>query len=353
MTSTTTDRNDRAEPTGKQLVEWTERDFPGRTPGTRAAHTVGIGASGTFIPSKVIADYTTAAQFNSGPIPVLARFSNGSGLDEERDLHTDARGLAVKFFRGTEQETDLVAMTLPLFFIKNGADFEALSKASVPVPVRKLRVSWWRKLLLDLQLKQPPLPPPDDVEAAIDPSKLTEFARKYQEAKSTVAALSGLITPTSYGRCAYHGVHAFVMTGPDGVERAVRYQWEPFLGVRGVTDEQRKTLANDHLHTDLRTRLAQSPIQFALQIQIGEQGDDTSDPTTAWPVQRPRLTGGVLRLDTVVADQLDDQERVSYNPTRTLPGFEPAPDDLLIQARGRAYEYSCQQRGGSGCPVLH
>jgi catalase len=342
-----------SEPTGKQLVEWTRNDFPGYTEKTRAAHTVGIGVSGTFTPSPVMANYCTAAQFNSGVIAVLARFSNGSGLAEERDLHTDARGLAVKFFRGTDDEADMVAMTLPLFFVRNGADFQALSEASVPVSVRKLRIRWWQKLLLSLQLKVPPEAPPTDVSAAIDPAHLTKFARKHPEAKSAVAALSGLVNPTSYGRAAYHGVHAFRMTGPDGVERAVRFQWEPFLGVRSVSDDQKKSLPNDHLHRDLRARLAGGTISFALQIMVGEQSDDPTDPTTPWPVQRPRITGGVLKLDAVVADQLEDQERVSYNPTRTIDGFVPFEGDLLIQARGEAYRHSCEQRNGSGCPVLH
>jgi catalase len=342
-----------SEPTGEQLVEWTERDFPGRTPGTRAAHSTGIGVTGTFTPSPVIANYCTARQFNAGVIPVLARFSNGSGLKEEHDLHTDARGLAVKFFRGTPDEADMVAMTLPLFFVRNGADFEELSKVSVPVPVRKLRLRWWQKLLLDLQLKVPPADPPSDVDTAIDPAHLTGFAKRYPEAKSAVAALSGLVNPTSYGRAAYHGVHAFRMTGPDGVERPVRYQWEPFLGVRSVTEEQKKTLPNDHLHRDLRSRLAEDSISFALQIMVGEQSDDPTDPTRPWPVQRTRITAGVLKLSALVADQFEDQERVSYNPTRTLDGFVPYEDDLLIQARGEAYRYSCEQRKGSGCPVIH
>jgi catalase len=341
------------EPSGRELVEWTRNDFPGYTPETRAAHTVGIGVTGTFTPSPVIANFCTAPQFNAGVIPVLARFSNGSGLKQERDLHTDARGLAVKFFRGTADEADMVAMTLPLFFVRNGADFHALSKASVPVSVRKLRIRWWQKLLLDLQLKVPPAAPPSDVDTAIDPAHLTEFARQHPEAKSAVAALSGLVNPTSYGRAAYHGVHAFRMTGPDGVERAVRYEWEPFLGVRSVTDEQKKTLPNDHLHRDLRARLAGGTISFVLQIIVGEQGDDPTDPTTPWPVRRPRITAGVLKLDAVVADQDEDQERVSYNPTRTLAGFVPFDDDLLIQARGAAYRDSCEQRGGTGCPVMH
>ena len=353
------------EPSGRQLVEWTEQDFPGRTPGTRAAHTVGIGVSGTFRPSRVISDFCAAPQFNSGVIPVLPRFSNGRGLNEERDLHTDARGLAVKLFPDKpvvagrdphvepgDRQADMVAMTLPLFFVRDGASFEEFSRISRPVPVRKLRLSWWQQMLLKLQLKVPPAAPPADVAVAIDPSKLTAYAAQHPEAKSTIAALSGLINPISYGRATYHGVHAFVMTDHRGVSRPVRYQWEPLLGVRGVSPEQLATLADDHLHTDLAKRLRSAPIRFALEFLVGEEGDDPTDPTTPWPVQRPRISGGILSFDRLVADQDTDQQHVSYNPTRTLAGLEPVPGDELIAARGRAYEYSCAQRGGSGCPVV-
>ena len=103
-----------------------------------------------------------------------------------------------------------------------------------------------------------------------------------------------------------------------------------------MTDHQQQSLPNDHLHQDLRDRLADGSISFVLQIIVGEQGDDPTDPTTAWSVQRTRITGGVLKFDDVVADQHEDQERVSYNPTRTLVGFVPFQDDLLIQARREA-----------------
>lgn len=338
--------------TGKQLVEWTERDFPGRTPGHRVAHTVGIGAQGTFTPSAVIADFSVADQFQSGSHEVLVRFSNGSGLSDERDLHTDARGLAVKFFRGAPNETDMVAMTLPVFFVSTGAAFEGFSEASIPVPVGDMDTTWWQRLKMMLQLKVPAEPPPPDVERSIDPAHLIAYAREHPEAKSGVAALAGLINPISYARACYHGVHAFMMTGPDGQVRPVRYQWEPYLGVRGITDEERTTLANDHLHTDLTARLAEGSIRFSLQIMIGEAGDDVRDPTTPWPVQRRRISAGMLDLTAVVDNQETDQELVSYNPARLHHGFDVSPDDLLA-SRKLAYEYSCGQRHGSGCPVLH
>lgn len=337
--------------TGEELVRWTERDFPGRTPSTRAAHTVGIGAAGTFTPSTAVARYTVAPQFNDGPHDVLVRFSNGSGLDQERDLHTDARGLAIKFFHGTARETDLVAMTLPVFFVKTGKAFDAFSKASVPVDVSELRTTWWQRFKLSLQLKQPPAPPPDDVKIAIDPSHLTAFAREHQEAKTGVAALSTLINPVSYSRATYHGVHSFLATGPNGLVRPVRFQWEPFLGVRGISPEQRKTLANDHLHTDLRRRLDHGTISFTLNLLIGEQGDAVDDPTTVWPVERSRISAGILTLDRMVEDQVADCDKLSFNPGRVLKGFAMSDDDLL-HSRKLAYEYSCQHRSGSGCPVM-
>ncbi len=337
---------------GKELVDWTENDFPGRTAGTRAAHTVGIGVAGIFTPSEVIANYCTAPQFNSGPTEIVGRFSNGSGLDTERDLHTDARGLAVKFFRGEEHETDLVAMTLPVFFVSTGEAFEGFSKASIPVPVAELRTTWWERVKLALQLRVPDAAPPDDVATAINPAHLADYAKNHPEAKTGVAALAGLITPISYARAAYHGVHTFMMTDPGGRVRPVRYQWEPFLGVRGVTAEQRKTLASDHLHTDLRRRLEHGTLSFTLNLSIGDDGDPIDDPTQLWQMQRRRVSAGVLTLTRVEANQIEDCERLSFNPGRLVEGFTASNDDLLA-SRIRAYEYSCSQRSGEGCPVMH
>lgn len=339
--------------TGQQLVEWTERDFPGRTPGRRVAHTVGIGVTGTFVPSDVIRSFSVAPVFNSGVQPVLVRFSNGSGLADERDLHTDAHGLAIKFFRGDpEREHDMVAMNMPAFFVKTGADFEEFSEASIPVPVEELRISRLRRFGMMLQLKQPPDPPPSDVSLAISPAKLVAYARRHPESKAAIAALGTLVSPVSYGRACYQGIHAFMARDSKGIVRPARYQWDPLLGVRGVSDEERKSLPDDYLHRDLRSRLERDVIRFTLQITLGEQGDDATDPTTHWPVARRRITAGVLTLDQLVADQQHDQELVSFNPARTHDGFDVSDDDLLW-ARKLAYEYSCSNRHGHGCPVMH
>ena len=86
---------------GRALVDATKEDFPKWQPGTRAAHSHGIGAVGWFEASAEATERCTAKHFSGERIPVLIRFSNGSGQRTEYDRTTDARGLAVKFFVGT------------------------------------------------------------------------------------------------------------------------------------------------------------------------------------------------------------------------------------------------------------
>ncbi len=99
----------------------------------------------------------------------------------------------------------------------------------------------------------------------------------------------------------------------------------------------------DFLKEELRERLARGPADFVLRMQVAEQGDDTSDPTRAWPESRPRLVMGHLRVDAVVRDQLHGNERLGFDPTRLVPGIELS-DDPILRARSDVYRRSAERR---------
>ena len=281
-------------PTGAELVEWTRRAFPGCSAGTRAAHAVGQGVRGTFMPSEVVSDYCIAPMFNRGPVDVIARFSNGSGMAKRRDTDGDARGLAVKFFEGTDEETDLVAMTLLLFFVNQPGAFDPFTTASVPVPVADLEYSFMDKLKMALRVQPEPNPPDPGLVDALSPEKLVAYTRDHHEAKTAVAALGGLVKPVSYARATYHGVHTFMITAPDGRVRPVRYRWAPTLGVDGITTPKRMSSHTTISRRRLEARLARTTISFTLNFIVGESHDPIDDPTVPFPVNRPRISAGVL-----------------------------------------------------------
>lgn len=334
---------------GEQLVKLTRESFVDPRPGSRAAHSNGVGVVGSFVPGDSIAQWCVAPQFNTGSVPVLARFSNGSGAGAEHDNHVDARGLAVKFFRDTDEECDMVAMTLQTFFVSHAESFGALAEASTPIPVADQRQTWLQRTRDRLALRAPAPPVPPDVDRVLCGHQLVEFSSGHPEAKTTVGQLSGLINPKSYGRATYHGVHTFMITDPNGAVRPIRYRWSPQLGSRGESDPVRQfERPPTYLRDDLAERLERGDVlKFTLEFIFGEAGDPLYDPTQIWHIQRRRLNVGELRVEGLVADQEADSEKVSFNPGRLVDGFGPSPDPLLA-ARARAYLAGAVERGAHG-----
>ena len=331
-----------------RLVDAVRSDFPGHVEGTRPAHARGIGAQGYFRPTDTAGrNYCMAEHFTSPQVPVTVRFSNGTGLRSVPDIEPDVRAMAVKFHLSNGRQTDLIAITLPVFPARTVEDFLELCVAAEPMPVGQR--SRWRTLLDLLALRQPPPAPALGQVVSAAPG-LFRFAQLHPFAEAGLMAMQNAITPISYAQTAYHAVHAFLITAPDGTVRAVRFHWDPVAGVRPVTEAD-LPLPDDYLQRDLGDRLDRGVVEFVLRVQIGETGDDTSDPTKAWPWRRRLIEMGRVYLCALVEDQTKDCERLSFNPTRFVDGIAGS-DDQILAARGLAYQASCQRRGGSGCPVV-
>jgi catalase len=351
-----------------QILAGVAADFPGRVPGTRPIHTVGIGALGWFRASNVAHEYSSAAHFAGDWIPVRVRFSNGNGQPDPDGLR-QVRGMAIRFYpNGTIVgddivprdpdvallETDLVCMSVPMFMVDRNEDLIAMEKAMVPRKVRRPGLLAKLKALLTMS----PLPPQD---AGIEMSPVEgtlEWQRHYEKGQAFVLASSMLTPPDSYARTAYHAVHAFELVNEAGITRMARFSIEPSDGVHSsmpLTDERNEygfNLPADYLRTELRDRLARGPSQFSVRIQVADPWDDPTDPTVVWPRQRLRVLMGTLKLTAVAADQETHCEKMSFNPGRLLPGMGLSADPVL-HARTVVYEESQRRRGSACCPVMH
>jgi catalase len=338
------------EPDGRgvadQLVDDILRSCPAHRPGTRPIHAPGIGATGWFSATPVASSYTTAAHFAGGRVPVTVRYSNGTGVLDEADTLPEVRGMAVKFHAGTvtldewgvmhsEAETDLIAMSLPMFFVRDVESFRQFVAAATPA-LPKAR-SVWQKLREAVRLEAPYPAPPLGVPS--NDQGIFDFAARHPEAAPAVAYLASGFVPESYTTCCYHAVHAYELTGPDGAIRAARFHWEPVDGVQSAP----AGAAGNFLRGGLQARVESGHAEFVLRIQVAEQGDDVADPTRPWPVRRPRVVMGNLRLTGIAADQIHGGELLSFNPTRLLPGMGLSSDPLLA-IRGQAYECSYRRR---------
>src|SRR5438309_2090113 len=71
----------------------------GNHPGFRLAHAKGMVCEGIFEPSAGAAELSRAAHFSGQPVPVIARFSNATGLPQipDGDPNSNPKGMSIRF----------------------------------------------------------------------------------------------------------------------------------------------------------------------------------------------------------------------------------------------------------------
>ena len=179
------------------------------------------------------------------PSRVTARFSNGGGDPGIPDYAREARGMAIKFYLADGGKTDIVALSLPCFFVRTPEDFIAFTKAR------------------------------------LDPEKLMPgFLGAHPEALPAIQAALGADPPESYATCAYNAIHSFRWLDAGGGSRLVRYRLEPEEGERSLSGEEAKARGRDYLQEEI---LGRAETAFRLLVVLGEEGDPVDDPTVAWP----------------------------------------------------------------------
>ncbi|GII52737.1 catalase-related peroxidase [Planotetraspora thailandica] len=300
-------------PTPVQVVDSMERMSGGTYPGYRRSGARGVCFKGTFTPTGDAMGLTTAAHLQRRPVPVTVRFSNSEGNPQARDGVPVARGMATRFALPDGGDTDLIALSVPVFVASTPEEFLTLTEA--------LR--------------------PDAATGHPDPARVQAFVAAHPHLAEPITQQPPV--PVSYGSAAYWAIHTFVWVDAAGNRQPVRYRWEPEAGRMDLTAEEAATRADHYLTAELHERLQDGPVAFTLQVQLGEEGDPTHDPTVAWPETRKEITAGRLELTAPV----DDQERWAaqgFNPTWVTAGIELS-DDPVLAFRAGAYPESLRRRG--------
>ena len=272
-------------------------------PGHRAAHAKGTLMTGTFTGAGT--DLTTAPHLQGETVRVTARFSNGGGDPGIPDYAREGRGMAVKFYLPDGAKTDIVALSLPCFFVRTPEDFLEFTRAR----------------------KEPERLMPDWLGA-------------HPEALTAIQAALGASPPASYATCAYNSIHSFRWIDADGGSRFVRYRWEPEAGVETLSQEDAKARGRDYLQQDL---LARAESAFRLKAIIATEEDAVDDPTVAWPEAREQVEVGRLVVDGPELERERDGDILVMDPTRVIDGIELS-DDAILRFRGPAYSVSVERR---------
>ncbi|MFE3189840.1 catalase [Nocardia sp. NPDC059240] len=265
--------------------------------GQRMLHHRGVTVSGSFRAGPEAARLSTAELFCGRDIPVTARFSGTHG--DARDADTGDQGLSVRFAPPGALPTDLIAFTLPVFFVRTGADMIEFLTA-----------------------------------AHAGPEAMDEFRSLHPESAAALAAADNR-PPASYVGQRYHAVHAFGLTAPDGENTWVRLEWHPDAELAPLEADDAAHRPAGYLTDDLLDRL---PVGMTLHARLPKPGDPVHDPTTLWAYPPQLVPLGRLTLETRTADR-----DLDFDPLRLAPGIT-APRDRLAADRSALYRVARGER---------
>jgi catalase len=304
------------DPLAEEVVD-AINDISGRHEGHRAAHAKGTLLAGTFTGSG--SGLTTAAHMGEGSVRVTARFSNGGGDPAIPDYAKEGRGLAVKFYLPDGSKTDIVALSVPCFFARTPEDFLEFTRARKPDP----------------ETGRPDL------------EKVGAWLGDHPEAGPAIQAALSADPPESYATVTYNSIHSFLWTDPDGVERWVRYRFEPEAGERTLSAEEARALGRDYLQEEIARREVAA---FTLFVVIADDDDPVNDPTVEWPPERRRVEVGRLELTGLETERERGGDILVFDPTRVTDGIALS-DDPILHFRPRAYSASVTRRTGAPAPA--
>jgi catalase len=304
-------------PSPKDVVD-AINDVSGSHPGHRAAHAKGVLCAGSFTASPAAKEISRAAHLQGEPVRTTVRLSNGGGDPTRPDAANDGRGLAVKFYLPGGSKTDIVAITLPVFFVRTPEDFLAFTRARKPDP----------------QTGDP------------DMEKVGAFLAEHQEALPAIQFQLAMAPPASRAQLRYFAIHAYRFLAADGTERYGRYRFEPEAGEAWLDREEAKSKPPDYLEDELRERMAAGPVVFSLGLQLAEEGDPIDDATAQWPDEREVVELGRLEITGPDTERERGDDILVFDPTRVTDGIE-CSEDPILHYRPLAYSESVTRRTGA------
>ena len=278
-------------------------------PGHRVLHAKGLFFSGTFNATPDATAICSAAHLSGETIPILVRWSHGSGRPDSNDATPFVRGMAVSFVLPDGSSTDILGQTVPRFPVRTPEDF-----------IRLAEVSRDKKALAAFLATRP----------------------RTALALAANARAKALGPPRSYAEATYYPVHAYRWVSISGAGTWVRYRLEP-----EATPQERppgKFSGRDRLSEEILARVALAPVRFKLMVTVGGSKDDPNNPMAVWKGSR-EFNGGWLTVTTPEADAEAEGDTVVFDPTRLVPGIQLS-DDPILRYRPKAYAVSITRRTG-------
>ena len=297
------------------LVEMIHEDFQGFHPGYRGVHAQGRYYAAVFKATMEAKKLSRAVHLQGEPVPVTVRHGHSASGNPWGPATSPS--MAVKFYLPDGTITDLIAITIPVFFARTPDEMLEVLKTLKP----------------DLATGKP------------DEKRIMQLLAARPWIANAFKLAKSLPAPVSFAQTVFHALHAFKFVNAADEAHHARYHWEPEAGEAGQTIEELQKQPPSYLFEELETRLRKAPVIFNLVLQLAKDDDPTDDPTAPWPDDRPRVTIGRLEyIRPTTVEEIGDPVML-HDPTRLTDGIEPSDDPILAVRRG-VYEVSVAHRTG-------
>jgi catalase len=294
--------------------------------GYKRGHARGVAFHGHFEATPEVARLTTAEHLQGERIECVVRVSNGGSspylADKETAKRGNTLGLAVRFELPSGDHSNWTALNTPAFPPRTPDDFAAMVSAQ----------------RAELPGKQP------------NPLRLLAFLAPRPFAIAGIKAAATLPPPVSFATARFNGFHAYWLIRADGHRQAFRFRWLPLAGEAAIDPADDVNLPPQYLVSEIKQRVARSPVAWRLVLQLAEPGDSTDDLTKLWPESRPLVVAGQLVIDREHEDP-DLVDTWVFDPTRMPPGIELS-DDPILHFRSEAYAESHRRRTSEQRPAI-
>ena len=277
--------------------------------GHRRNHAKGICFTGIFESNGAGSELSRAAAFAQGQYPVLGRFNLGTPNPNAPDATVRVRGIGLSISTPDGQEWRMALINPPFFAVSTPQAFYELLVAS----------------------------------GSKDPNAMPAFAKANPEiAKFGEWAKSAPWTG-SYAEERFNSLDAFVFTDNSGAEHAVRWSLLPAAQPLAVSPDELAKRGPDFLEQEITERIRGGPARWTMQVTVANPGDQTADPTQAWPPDRRTVDVGMLVVQQIEAEPDGPCRDINFDPT-VLPSGIRTSDDPFPAARSAAYARSYDLR---------
>ncbi len=277
--------------------------------GHRRNHAKGICYTGVFESNGAGSELSHAQVFAQGKYPVIGRFNLGTPNPNADDAKERVRGLGVMISTPDGQEWRMAMIDPPFFPVATVEAFRDLQIAS----------------------------------ASKEPDAMAKFAGAHPE----IAAFGGWAKSApwtgSWAEEPYNSLNSFIFTDGSGNDHAVRWSLTPAAQPVPVPPEELAKRGPNFLETEITDRIKSGPARWTMKVTVANAGDQTADPSKAWPQDRRSVEVGSLIVQQIEAEADGPCRDINFDPT-VLPNGIRTSDDPFPAARSAAYRVSYDRR---------